>query len=67
MSQVLLACNKEERDLYDGTGEPCAGHVKLNESNRSRVRLVILVSSENLGLDPPIGSKKCKTLATQQT
>ena len=45
-------------NLYDGTGEPCAGQLKLNGRKVSLKRLEVFDSTENLGADPPTGSEE---------
>lgn len=42
-------------DLNDGTGEACAGHVKLYGCPTSRMKLDVFDSSSNFGFDPPTG------------
>ena len=42
--------------LYVGVGEPCAGHTKAKVAKALLDIVNVLVSSENLGLVPPIGS-----------
>ena len=42
--------------LNEGTGEACAGHVKLIAELNDRCNCDPLVSPENLGAVPPIGS-----------
>ena len=41
--------------LNEGTGEACAGHVKLIAELNDRCNCDPLVSPENLGAVPPIG------------
>ena len=43
-------------NLYDGTGDPWAGHARLNGSDAGFVRTKLSESMENFGTDPPIGS-----------
>ena len=44
-------------DLKEGTGDPCAGHERLNGRAAGFVRVKLSESIENFGTDPPIGSK----------
>ena len=45
-------------NLYDGTGEPCPGQLKLKGRKVSLKRLEVFDSTENLGADPPTGSEE---------
>ena len=44
-------------DLYDGTGDPCAGQERLNGSFEAFSSVELFSSPENLGADPPTGSE----------
>ena len=43
-------------NLYEGTGDPCAGQARLNGCKAGLATLELDCSTENLGADPPIGS-----------
>ena len=43
-------------NLNAGTGNPCAGHDKLIALSSFLMNKLSLVSDENFGFDPPIGS-----------
>ena len=43
-------------DLYDGTGDPCAGQLRLKALWILATQWEEIVTSENFGLDPPMGS-----------
>lgn len=47
-----------QANLNAGTGDPCAGQPRLKGLLSSRSTADSLVSTENLGADPPIGSTK---------
>ena len=44
-------------DLYEGIGDPWAGQDKLYGWREAFVRPFVVASSENLGAEPPTGSK----------
>lgn len=48
------------KHLKVGIGEPCAGHASPRLLPVARTKLVILVSRENFGAEPLIGSTKGK-------
>ena len=43
--------------LNEGTGDPCAGHERLNETSASVKSMEPFDTPANFGEDPPIGSK----------
>ena len=49
-------------DLYDGTGDPCAGQERLKGVLAAFLTVELMDSPENFGEDPPTGSesKMCK-------
>ena len=49
-------------DLNDGTGDPWAGHERLNGLLAAFLTVELMDSPENFGEDPPTGSesKMCK-------
>jgi hypothetical protein len=46
----------ENIDLYEGTGDPCAGQDRLKGCTAGFATLELETSTENFGADPPIGS-----------
>ena len=48
-------------NLNDGSGEPIAGHNRLIAWSAFSVNVRLSDFCENLGLDPPIGSKCSNT------
>ena len=46
--------------LYEGTGDPWAGHERLNGLLDASFRLELVSLPENFGVDPPTGSIKDK-------
>ena len=53
-----MKIRKVETNLKLGTGDPWAGHESAKESEFSLRRFDIVLSAENFGADPPIGSSK---------
>ena len=49
-------------DLYDGTGDPWAGHERLKGLLAAFLNVELMDSPENFGEDPPTGSeiRMCK-------
>ena len=45
-------------NLYAGTGDPCAGHERLNGCVAAFSIVKPLNSPENLGWEPPTGSER---------
>ena len=45
-------------DLYAGTGEPWAGQKRAIVLEYFLIKLEIVLSAENFGPDPPMGSNK---------
>ena len=56
MNNTLGALIKNVSNLADGTGKPCAGHVKLNGSEDGFSTVELFNPRLNIGAEPPMGS-----------